>query len=241
MVRNPIEILAIIPARGGSKGIPRKNIKSLAGKPLLAYTAVAAKNSRLLTRVVLSTDDQEIALIGTQLGLEVPFIRPSELAEDDTPSLLVFDHVLCELYRKEGYKPDVIVILQPTSPLRTTRHIDEALNKFLSQNYDSLVSVIELPHNMNPYSVMKLNSNGELEPFMDYDESKNTRQFKPKFYARNGAAIYIVTYDCLMNKKSIYGKSTLPYFMKKEESLDIDDSFDWLIAEFLLAGLAHSI
>jgi CMP-N-acetylneuraminic acid synthetase len=228
-----MEILAIIPARGGSKRIPRKNIKIFSGEPLLAFTAKAALNSARLSRVILTTDDEEIKKIGLDLGLEVPFVRPLKLAQDDTPSLPVFQHVVKTLEdREEGYRPDVIVVLQPTSPLRTTKHIDEALNIFLEGDTDSLVSVTEVPHNMNPYSMMQLQKDGTITPFLNYDESKNLRQKKPVFYARNGAAIYICTYECLMEKNSLYGDTILPFFMKKEESFDLDDEVDWEIAEY---------
>ena len=123
-------IIGIIPARGGSKGIPCKNIKKLAGKPLLSYTAEAAHRSKLLTRIVLSTEDEEIKQLGLDLGLDVPFMRPAKLAEDDTPGVSVIRHAVDTLEREENYYPDVIVVLQPTSPLRTSEHIDEALNIF---------------------------------------------------------------------------------------------------------------
>lgn len=230
-----MKILCIIPARGGSKGIPYKNIKPLNGKPLLQYTAEAAKNSKFINKIVLSTDDNNIAKIGINLGLEVPFIRTSFLAKDDTPSLPVFTNTLEELEKIDGYKPDLIIILQPTSPLRTTKHIDEAFELYLSTNCDSLVSICEVPHNMNPYSVMKFSSDNTLEKFLDFDENNNLRQYKPKFVARNGAAIYIFNYDCLMKKKSIYGESILGYKMDKISSIDIDDEVDWEIASLFLS------
>ena len=127
-------ILAIIPARGGSKGIPRKNIKNLNGKPLLEYTVDAINKCKLIDRAILSTDDDEIINIGSKLGLEVPFKRPLNLAQDDTPALPVIKHALNALEDIDGYKPDVIIILQPTSPLRTNKHISEALNLYLSNN-----------------------------------------------------------------------------------------------------------
>lgn len=227
-------IIGIIPARGGSKGIPRKNIKKLAGKPLLSYTAEAAHRSKLLTRIVLSTEDEEIKQLGLDLGLDVPFMRPAKLAEDDTPGVSVIKHAVDTLEKEENYYPDVIVVLQPTSPLRTSEHIDEALNIFLSNDADSLVSITEVSHNMNPYSVMRLNDNGTIKQFLDYDEKNNLRQLKPKFYARNGAAIYICNHNCLMSKNKLLGDKILPYFMKKEESFDLDDQIDWKILEHLL-------
>jgi len=227
-------IVGIIPARGGSKGIPRKNIRKLAGKPLLTYTAEAAFGSKLLNRIILSTEDEEIKQLGLKLGLDVPFIRPAKLAEDNTPSLPVIQHAVRTLEVDENYRSYVIVVLQPTSPLRTSEHIDEALEIFLSENADSLVSVTEVTHNMNPYSVMRLKKDGTIEPFLKYDENKNLRQVKPVFYARNGAAIYICSYECLIDKNSLFGDSTLPYFMKKEDSFDLDDEVDWFVLESIL-------
>jgi len=229
-----MKILGVITARGGSKGIPRKNIKKLVDKPLLAYTAEAALDSAKLNRVILSTEDNEIAQMGRDLSLEVPFMRPAELAQDDTSGLPVVQHAVRTLGEQENYRPDIIVILQPTSPLRTAQHIDEALEMFLNGDADSLVSVTEVPHNMNPYSVMQTQEDGTIVPFLDYDERKNLRQEKPIFYARNGAAIYICTYECLMKKNSMYGDKILSYFMIKEESFDLDDYVDWRIMEFMM-------
>ena len=228
------KILAIIPARGGSKGIPGKNIKKINGKPLLEYTAEAIKKCNLIDRAILSTDDDEIINIGLKLGLEVPFKRPLDLALDDTPAFPVIKHAINTLEKIDGYKPDTILLLQPTSPLRTYKHIFEALDIYLNTNVDTVVSVTEVPHNMNPYSIMKLNKNGEIVPFLNYDENKNLRQFKPTYYARNGAAIYITSYDTIMYHNTLYGKIIKPYFMKKEDSFDIDEEIDWDIVEYIL-------
>ena len=231
-----MNILAIIPARGGSKGIPRKNVAPLNGRPILAYTAMAARNSRLLDRTILSSNDPEIMEVARQLGIDTPFTRPEELARDDTPALPVIQHAVRFMEAEESYRADVIVLLQPTSPLRTEKHIDEALDIFLASKADSLVSVVEVPHSFNPYSVMRLRE-GRLEPFLEYDERRNLRQQKPEFYARNGAAIYVMTRECLLEKNSLYGDFILPYFMKKEDSIDIDDAWDLMMCEFLLHGM----
>ena len=140
-----MEILSIIPGRGGSKRIPKKNIKNFSGKPLLAYTAEVALSCKKINRTILSTDNKEIRDIGLELGLEVPFLRPAELSDDDTPTLLVIKHLLKKLSENEKYKPDVIILLQPTSPLRNKKHVNEALNIFMNNNYaDSLVSTIKV-------------------------------------------------------------------------------------------------
>jgi len=229
-----MEILAIIPARGGSKRIPRKNIKNFAGQTLLSYSASAALGSKMLSRTILTTDDKEIRKIGLELGIEAPFLRPGNLAQDDTPSLPVIFHAVQTLEDLEGYSPDIVVILQTTSPLRTSQHIDDALKTFLNSDADSLVSVTEVPHNMNPYSVMQLQEDGAIRPFLEYDENDNLRQKKPVFYARNGAAIYICTYQCLMQKNSLYGDKIVPFFMSKETSFDLDDEIDWKIAQYFI-------
>ena len=235
-----MNILAVVPARGGSKGIPRKNLLDLAGRPLLAYTAEAALGSRFVNRAILSTDDTEIEQIGRSLGLEVPFARPPTLAADDTPTLPVIQHAVTTLKNREGYCPDAVVILQPTSPLRTSLHIDQAVELFIEAGADSLVSVVEVPHNLSPYSVMRLLPNGLVKPYRPIDESANRRQAKPVYYARNGAAIYIVNCSCLFDKNSLYGDKILPFIMSKETSIDIDDEYDRKVAELIIQSNSFS-
>ncbi len=229
-----MNILGIIPARGGSKGIPQKNIYPLLGKPLLAYTIEAAHGSKLVTRTILSSDSPSIIQVAEEYSLEVPFVRPESLAQDDTPSLPMVKHTVQFLIDQEDYYPDYIVLLQPTSPIRTASHIDEALQTLINSDADSLVSVVEIPHSCNPYSVMRLTKEGYLKSFLDYDETKNLRQLKPIFYVRNGAAIYAFTFKCLMDKNSLFGDRLLPYYMNKEDSIDIDDLLDMSICEYLL-------
>lgn len=231
--KNNLKILCIIPARSGSKGVRKKNLKKLCGKSLIEYTIDEIKKSKLINRTILSSDDDEIINFCKNKNIEVPFKRPKNLSEDNSSMLSVIEHAVKFLKDNEDYKPDIILLLQPTSPLRSYKNIDEALNKLIDSDADSIVSVIELPHNFNPYSIMKLERD-HLIPYLEYDEKKNIRQLKPIFYARNGAAIYAFTYNCLINKKSIYGDKILPYFMKKEESIDIDDEIDLVFAEALL-------
>lgn len=228
-----MNVLAIIPARGGSKGIPKKNIYTLCGKPLIAWTVEAAKGSKYISRTILSSDSAEIIKVAGRYGVEVPFVRPKELAKDDTPALPVIQHTVEWLKENEDYIPEYIVLLQPTSPLRTSRHIDEALKKLINSDADSVVSVVKVPHQYNPYSIMEM-KDGLLKPFLQYDEQKNIRQLKPVFYGRNGAAIYAFTYECLMKKNSIYGNKILGYEMSREESVDVDDMLDMRICEFLM-------
>src|SRR5262245_12626531 len=184
------KVLGLIPARGGSKSIPRKNISPLAGRPLLAYTCEAALGSHRLTRVLLSTDDEEIAQVGRVCGVEVPFLRPLELARDDTPSLPVAQHAVRWLIEHEGWEPDVVMLLQPTSPLRRAHHIDEALEHMTQAGADTVVSVIKVPHHCSPYTVMQL-QDGWLHSFwqepLPFDPFR--RQNLPTLYARNGPVI----------------------------------------------------
>ncbi len=230
-----MKTLGIIPARGGSKGVPRKNIRMLAGKPLLAWTAEAALASRL-DRVILSSEDPEIIEVGRNHGVEVPFTRPQELADDLTPAIDVVLHALEFLIDTEGYRPDTIMLLQPTSPLRTMQHINEAMELFeKSPGASSLVSVVEVPHNMTPESIMHLQENGYLKPMISRDERQNIRHLKPVYYARNGAAIYLTRADCIIQNHSLYGDKILAYLMTKESSIDIDDLFDFKLCELLLS------
>lgn len=233
-----MEILGIIPARGGSKGIPGKNLRPLAGRPLIAHTIEAALGSRRLTRTILSSDCPEIMAVARGLGLDVPFPRPAALAADDTPMLPVIRHALDTLREREGYEPQYIVLLQPTSPLRQARHIDEALDKLLASDADSLVSVVQVPHQYAPTSVMVLEGD-RVRPYLPIDEARNLRQWKPTFYARNGAAIYAFTRQCLLERGSIYGETILAYAMSREDSVDVDEMLDLRICEMLLRERAR--
>ena len=229
------EVLGIIPARGGSKGIPKKNIALLVGRPLLAYTCDAALASRRLTRVVLSTDDEEIAEVGRKCGVEVPFMRPAELARDDTPSIAVVEHCLRSLDEDEAFRPEVVVLLQPTSPMREARHIDEALARMIETGADTVVSVVEVPHRFTPYSLMTL-QDGWLRDFwreaLPFDRFR--RQNAPVLYARNGPAILGAKVSVLSETQSFYGGHVVPYTMSEENSIDIDTLFDLKLAALLM-------
>ncbi len=226
-----MKYIAIIPARGLSKGVPRKNIKILAGKPLIAWTIEAALSSKLINRVIVSTEDQEIAEISKFYGAEVPFMRPIELSQDDTPTLLVLQNMIKRLDIKDI---DNIITLQPTSPLRTTNHLNEAIYKFeRCPDSNCLVSCIEVPHNFTPDSIMKISNEGFLQNFNEDNIQPKylRRQDKPKYYARNGAAIYITKKDIINN--GILSGNIMPYYMDKFSSLDIDTEDDFILAEIL--------
>jgi CMP-N,N'-diacetyllegionaminic acid synthase len=229
-------VLGLIPARGGSKGIPRKNIALLAGRPLLAYTCEAALASRVLHRVVVSTDDEEIAEVAHQCGLEVPFIRPTSLAQDETPSIDVVRHTVEHLRNEEHWIPGVVVLLQPTSPLRKARHIDEAVGRMTETKADTVVSVVEVPHRFNPHNIMQL-KDGELTDYLPAlpDVDRFRRQTQPVLYARNGPAVLVSRVDVIVNSETFYGARVVPYFMTEEESLDIDSRYDLWLAEQLIS------
>lgn len=227
------EILAIIPARGGSKGIKRKNMVPIEGIPLIQYTIMAAKDSHYITRVTVNSDDDEILEFAGQNGVET-IRRPEELAQDNTPMKEVILYQLELLKAKENYVPDIIILLQPTSPLRTAQHIDEALAKMLSCDCDAMVSVVEEPHLHSPYSVMQMNKEGYLEFFLKEGQKFTSRQEKPQFYARNGAAIYAVEAEVYLKTGSLYGTKCIPYEMLPEDSVDIDEPLDLYMVKSML-------
>lgn len=233
---NKLEILAIIPARGGSKGIPHKNIIDLCGKPLIQYTIDAAKNSQLITRVLVSTDDDEIANVSRDFGAEV-MMRPDYLSDDSAPMKDVIDYIL-NVLRNTGYNPDIFILLQPTSPLRTSKHIDEALHNMINnEKSDATVSVIELPHQYSPLKIMEIDNEGFLYFYKEAGEKYTTRQELPRYYARNGAAIYAVYVNAYEETHSLYGNYCIAYEMKIEESIDIDSKYDLKIASYLLSEI----
>ena len=232
-----MNILGLIPARGGSKGLPRKNLAPLAGRPLIAHTIAAALASRALTRVVVSTDDAEIAQTSRDWGAQTPFLRPAELAVDTAGALSVMRQAI-EALDAEGWRTDVLVYLQPTSPLRRARHIDGAVELLLAQQADSVVSVTPVPHQFNPVSLMKIEE-GLLKPYLPQgpnDAPILRRQDKPELWARNGPAVLACTRAVIMDQGLIYGPRTLPFFMRPEESLDIDTAFDLALVEGALAS-----
>jgi CMP-N-acetylneuraminic acid synthetase len=228
-----MNVLALIPARGGSKGIPRKNIAPCAGKPLIAWTCDAAKEATCLTRTIVSTDDREIAEVAAAHGAAAPFLRPSELATDSARSVDVANHALDWLEREQGWRADVLVLLQPTSPLRTARHIDEAF-ALLRPDLDSVVSVVEVPHRYKPWAILEL-AEGHLrhthqgEPSFD----RHRRQGQPRLYTRNGPAV-VLTQVRTIRAGSHYGERSAPYVMSQADSTDIDEPYDLELAEWQL-------
>ena len=225
-------VLGLVPARGGSKGVPGKNVRPLAGHTLLEYTARAARESGVLDRVILSTDSPEIADAGRRAGLEVPFMRPAALAGDDTPMLPVIQHALAET-AKSGWSPDVIVLLQPTSPLRRPEHIRDAVNVLRDTSADSVVTVVEVPRHLSPDYVMRMDE-GRLKPFLPEGARITRRQDARPAYSRDGT-VYAFRRATVERFGGIYGDDCRPLLIDANESLSIDSPADWDEAERLLA------
>jgi N-acylneuraminate cytidylyltransferase/CMP-N,N'-diacetyllegionaminic acid synthase len=224
------KILAIIPARGGSKGIPQKNIRLLNNKPLIAYTIEEAMKSKLVDRVIVSTENEEIYKISKQYGAELPFMRPVEFAQDSTPGIDPILHCIKWMEINENYVPDYVVCLQCTSPFRRAEQIDEALKRIIEEDADSLVSLREIEE--NPYWMKKL-VNGKMQNFLENIELISRRQELPPVYLLNGA-IYIAKTESLLKNGNWYADNTIPYIMDKISSTDIDDILDFQFAEFLM-------
>ncbi|MCP4660809.1 MAG: acylneuraminate cytidylyltransferase family protein [bacterium] len=225
-------VLGLIPARGGSKGIPRKNVRLLGGRPLLEYTAKAALAARRLSRVVLSTEDEEIAEIGRRCGLEVPFRRPPELARDETPMLPVVQHAV-RAVESDGDRFDAVCLLQPTNPLRRAEDVDACIERFRESGADALVSVLPVPVEYNPHWVYLRDdagflclSTGEAQPI------PRRQELEPAFH-RDGS-VYVVRRDVLMNRQSLYGDRLVGFAMEPERSVNLDTPADWQRAEELL-------
>lgn len=231
---NKKNILAIIPARGGSKGVPRKNIKDLNGIPLIAYTIKAAIKSRKVSRVVVSTDDVEIAEVSRSYDAEVPYLRPSELASDTATTIDAVLHMLNTLKDKEGYIPDYVLLLQCTSPLRGVKHIDEAIEKILNTDLDALVSVCEAE--VNPYWANVFDGD-KLKYFIEEGKSITRRQDLPEVYRFNGA-IYLIKTEVLYREKTFEPENLTGYIMDEYSSVDIDTELDFKIAEVIMREIS---
>jgi CMP-N,N'-diacetyllegionaminic acid synthase len=227
-------VLGLINARGGSKGVPRKNIKLLLEKPLIAYSIEAALNASRLDRVVVSTDDEEIREVARCYGADVPFIRPNELATDTTLQIDVIVHAL-RTFADAGEVYDVVVILQPTCPLRTSADIDGALKLMEQTHADTVISVTEV-QGQHPFTMYTQQSDGLLEPLLKTDGAGVLRQQFPKVWWRNGA-IYAVRTEVVLENRVLYGKEVRGYPMPVERSANIDEPIDWIITESLLRNI----
>ena len=226
---NKKDILVVIPARSGSKGIPGKNIKKLHGKPLINYTIEAAKEIFENSQVIVSTDDKEIAEIAASHGANIPFLRPKELAQDDSSTRDVILHLVDYFERKKSM-PSVIVLLQVTSPLRNSKHLNEALDLFFHKDCDMVVSVTE--SKTSPYfNLYEENKEGYLQKSKDGTFTR--RQDVPPVYEYNGAIYIFKTKSIVESEMKDFEKIT-KYVMSKNDSIDIDDEVDWKIAEYIL-------
>jgi len=223
--------LAVILARGGSKQIPGKNIRSLCGKPLIAWTIDSAISSQCFDRIMVSTEDYKIAEVACTFGAEVPFMRPEELAQDHSPSIASVLHAVHWLANHEDYHPDYVMLLQPTSPLRSPEDIQKAIQITQDKQADSVVSVTEVHH--HPFWMKKISPDEHLIDFLPNQLSYARRQDLPTAYALNGA-IYLAKRDVLLAKSSFYKDTTAAYVMPPERSLDIDTPWEFHLAELIM-------
>jgi CMP-N-acetylneuraminic acid synthetase len=220
--------LAVIPARGGSKRLPRKNVLDLAGKPLIAWTIEAAKNSKYIDHFVVSTDDQEISDVSKKYGAEV-LTRPGELATDTASSVDVVLHAIAS--QNQPY--DYVILLQPTSPLRTAQHIDEAIELFFEKNANAVISVCETDH--SPLWANTLPDDGNMDDFIREEVKGKRSQDLPAYYRLNGA-VYIADTVSVVKEKSFYPEKTYSYVMEKSVSVDVDHRFDFKLVEVILSS-----
>jgi CMP-N,N'-diacetyllegionaminic acid synthase len=229
-----MRILGLIPARGGSKGVPRKNIKLLGKKPLIEYTIDDAKNSKFLTEIVISTDDVEIAIAAEIAGCKPPFIRPSSLAQDTSTSLEVVQHAIT-FFESQNIFFDAVCLLQPTTPFREKGSIDIAIEKFINTKADCLLSVLPIPHEYNPHWAFEQNENGSLKIATGEEKIISRRQDLPEAFHRDGS-IYITKTEVIKNG-SLYGKSIGYVESNPQFYVNIDTLKDWGMAEKLLTQI----
>ncbi|MDD5773369.1 MAG: acylneuraminate cytidylyltransferase family protein [bacterium] len=228
------KILGIIPARGGSKGLPQKNILPLLGKPLIAWTIEEARSSKYIDKIIVSTDDEKIAVISRKYGAEVPFIRPKELATDNAKTIDVILNIQKWFEGHNDYY-DAIMVLQPTSPLRKKEHIRESVELFYERGAQSVISVAIA--DKHPWWCNTLPSDGCMSRFLP-KKAQNNRQKLPEYYCLNGA-IYLTDWKYFKDKRSFWGPRTYAYKMEKRSSIDIDDKLDFAFAELILSKKAQ--
>jgi len=231
------QTLALVVARGGSKGVPRKNLRIAGGQPLIAYTFLAARRSRLLDRTIISTDDAEIAAAARLYGVEVPFMRPAALAQDGSHIMDATLYALDWLDRNDGYRPEQVMLLQPTSPFRTEEDIDQAILLALERRAPAIVSVCEC--HRHPYLAKRIEADGRMRAFIESDFQTSLRQRLPEAYDLNGA-IYLVRRDVLLEERSWCPRGTHAYVMPPERSMDIDTLWDLHVADRVIGKGAVS-
>lgn len=233
-----MDVLGLIPARLNSKGIPRKSLAPLAGRPLVDYTFEAARASGALTRIVVSTDDPDVAALARARGIDVPFMRPASLAADDTPMLEVMRHAIGWLRQAESYENAVIVLLQPTSPLRRASDVDDAVRRLLDTGADVIVSVVEVPHHLAPESLM-VEEGAWLAP-LKAGNPVLRRQDKPHYFARNGPAVLAARTPYVETCGHLYEGRVAGHPMDRWHSVDIDGPEDLLEAEDAILRIRHA-
>jgi len=226
--------VAVISARGGSKGIPEKNIRPVGGKPLITWSIEAALASRSIQRVVVSTDSPKIVEIARESGGEVPFLRPAELARDDTPGVDPVLHAVRWLEENQSYVPDWVVLLQPTSPLRVARDIDRAFEMASAKNADAVVSLTEGEH--HPYWMKELDPDGRMHDFIALERPITRRQDLPRVYALNGA-VYLVRREVLLRTQTFFPENTFGLIMPRDRSLDVDTPWDLYLVDLILKDM----
>lgn len=231
-----MKILSIIPARGGSKGLPKKNILPLNGHPLIAYSIKASMSEHKINRTICSTDSEEIAEVAKKYGAEVPFLRPAEISIDTSTDLENFNYTLNWLKKEEGYTPDLIVQLRPTSPLRKKSFISDAIDLINSDTKIDSVRAISYPDH-TPYKMWELDNNGYLKPILflkNNPEPFNTqRQLLPTIYAQTGT-IEVIKTNTILKKKSVTGNIIKPLFIDQKYFIDIDDEASFFLAEYMM-------
>ncbi len=227
--------LALIPARGGSRSVPMKNITDLAGRPRIAYTIETALAARCVTRVIVTTDSERIAETARTHGAEVPFMRPEALARDDSPAFAYIHHAVAWLDQHEQYRPDCLVLLQPTSPFRAPEDIDSAVDILLATGGKAVVSVCAAPH--HPYWMQTIAPDGRLQPFTEQDMTMLQRQAHPPVYVRNGS-VYVAEWNALSAMDSFNTDATFGYVMPEERSLDIDSPWHLHLARLIMEARA---
>lgn len=233
------KVVAIIPARGGSKTIPGKNIKLLGGIPLIAYSIAAGLQAKKVDRVIVSTDDEKIAKVARSYGAEVPFMRPSELAQDKTADLPVFKHALDWFRENENYIPDLLVQLRPTSPFRPKESVDRAVDLLLKDDKASCVRTV-VPSGQNPYKMWRFDAGEYMKPLLDVTGVKEPynapRQQLPETYWQTGH-IDAIRPTVILEKDSMSGECILPLILDQAYAVDIDTEFDWSLAEWCLENI----
>jgi CMP-N,N'-diacetyllegionaminic acid synthase len=220
-------VLALVPARGGSKGVPRKNIRIIGGKPMIAWTIEAARGSRYIDRLVLSSDDQAIIDVAVECGCEAPFVRPAELASDEADAMSVIRHAIAMLPEQFEY----LVLLQPTSPMRLTQDIDAAIERCVGRGAPACVSICEAEK--SPFWMLELDAQGTVHPLFPADQIPHRRQDARAIFALNGA-VYVGRTDHLRLGGTFLAPGAIGYPMPKERSLDVDTELDLAIVDFLL-------